>query len=209
MPTAPDTRIKAFEGWRLLCLLAALITLGTLALVFLAGGDVAAVRLAIRNTARSSLLLFLLAFGASALHRVWRGAWTGWLLRNRRYLGLGFVVSHLTHAAVVASFAVMAPAQFHELTQPAAFILGGTTYVFILLLAATSFDRTAAWLGPRRWRVLHLVGTHMIWLNFLISEGRRAPQDPRYWGFVVPLLAVMALRLYARRARARRPLAAQ
>ena len=209
MPTAPDTRIKAFEGWRLLCLLAALIILGTLALLFLAGGDVAAVRLAIRNTARSSLLLFLLAFGASALHRVWRGAWTGWLLRNRRYLGLGFVVSHLTHAAVVTTLAVIAPAQFYELTQPAAFILGGTTYVFILLLAATSFDRTAAWLGPRRWRALHLVGTHMIWLNFLISEGRRVPQDPRYWGFVVPLLAVMALRLYARRARVRRPLAAQ
>ena len=209
MQTAPDTRIKAFEGWRLLFLLAAIIILGTAALVYLAGGDVGAVRLAIRNTARSSLLLFLLAFGASALHRVWRSPWTDWLLRNRRYLGLGFVVSHLTHAVVVATLAIIAPAQFHELTQPAAFILGGTTYIFILALGATSFDRTAAWLGPRSWRALHLVGAHMIWLNFLISEGRRAPQDPRYWGFVVPLLAVMALRLYARRARVRRPLAAQ
>jgi methionine sulfoxide reductase heme-binding subunit len=74
-------------------------------------------------------------------------------------------------------------------------VSGGTTYRFIIAMTATSFDRSAAWLGPRGWRRLHGIGGHVIWLNFLASEAKRAPQDPRYWGFVALVLAVMALRL--------------
>jgi len=190
-----NRRASVFEGWRLVGLIAAVILIASLALVVLNGADVAAVRLAIRNTARSSLALFLLAFSAASQHRLWRSRWSAWQLRNRRYLGVGFAVSHAIHAVLITAFALMAPAEFHEATNPAALTFGGTTYLFIIALTATSFDASAAWLGARSWRWLHLIGSHVIWLNFLVSEARRAPQDPRYWGFVAPVLAVMALRL--------------
>jgi methionine sulfoxide reductase heme-binding subunit len=198
MPAYGSGKASVFEGWRLVGLIAAAILLASLALVVLNGADAAAVRLAIRNTARSSLALFLLAFGAASLHRLWQSRWSAWQLRNRRNLGVGFAISHATHAALIITFAVMAPAEFHEATSPATFIFGGTTYLFIIAMTATSFDRSAAWLGRRRWRLLHGIGGHVIWLNFLASEAKRAPQDPRYWGFVALVLAVMALRLIGR-----------
>ena len=34
----------------------------------------------------------------------------------------------------------------------------GIAYVFLALMTLTSFDTTAAWLGPRRWRRLHVTG---------------------------------------------------
>ena len=43
-------------------------------------------------------------------------------------------------------------------------------------MTATSFDRTAAWLGPAQWRLLHLVGGWYIWMSFAVAIGKRLPQ---------------------------------
>ena len=56
----------------------------------------------IRFTARTSLLLFCLAFSAAALARLWPNAWTRWQRRNRRYLGVTFAASHGIHAVAIA-----------------------------------------------------------------------------------------------------------
>ena len=72
--------------------------------------EVEGVRMVIRFTARTSLLLFCLAFSAAALARLWPNAWTRWQRRNRRYLGVTFAASHAIHAVAIAAFAVMDPA---------------------------------------------------------------------------------------------------
>ena len=163
-------------------------------------------RLAVRFTARASLVLFCLAFGAAALARLWPSAPTRWLRRNRRYLGLGFAGSHAVHAVAIVLFAVMAPLDFRAATSPASFIFGGIGYAFIAAMAATSFDRTAALIGPRAWRVLHTTGSYYLWLQFMVSFGMRIPVMPNYVWFLLPLVVVMALRAVAalrgRRARA-------
>jgi DMSO/TMAO reductase YedYZ heme-binding membrane subunit len=186
-----------FEGWRLLALL-------TLSLIALSAGiaamrhfEVEGVRMVIRFTARSSLLLFCLAFSAAALARLRPNAWTRWQRRNRRYLGLGFVASHAIHAAAIMAFADLDPAGFAEATSTASYVFGGIGYAFIIALGATSFDRTAALLGPRSWRALHLVGGYYLWFQFMVSFGMRVPAMPLYAAFLVPLLVVMALRLMA------------
>src|SRR6478609_6012841 len=191
------TRQNWFEGWRLF----AVLTLTLLALsVWIAGMrqfEVEGVRMVIRFTARSSLLLFCLALSAAALARLWPNAWTRWQRRNRRYLGLSFAASHAIHAVAIVAFAKMDPAGFEEATSAASYIFGGIGYAFIIAMSATSFDRTAALIGPGTWRVLHLVGGYYLWFQFMVSFGKRVPAMPPYAAFLIPLLAVMALRLIA------------
>lgn len=189
------------RGWRLVvCLFLAMILLN--GLLFAYGGDgVSALRLTIRSTARISLALFCLAFSASALYRLWPRAWSRWLLRNRRSLGLSFGLSHLIHLIVIVVFVRTDPALFHVLVQPAAIVLGGLSYLVIGAMAATSFDGAVRWLGLNRWRWLHLLGGYEIWLNFLVSMGKRAVGNLGYLPFVILLLGVLLVRLVARNKR--------
>ena len=186
-----------FEGWRLF----AALTLTLIALcIWIAGMrqfEVEGVRMVIRFTARSSLLLFCLAFSAAALARLWPNAWTKWQRRNRRYLGVSFAASHGLHAVAIAVFARMDPAGFADATNLASYVFGGIGYAFIVAMTATSFDRTAAAIGPRAWRILHLSGGYYLWFQFMVSFGKRIPGMPLYSLFLVPLLVVMALRLIA------------
>jgi len=64
-------------------------------------------------------------------------------------------------------------------------------------MSATSFDRSAALIGPRVWRALHLAGGYYLWFQFMVSFGKRVPAMPLYAAFLIPLLIVMALRMIA------------
>jgi DMSO/TMAO reductase YedYZ heme-binding membrane subunit len=186
-----------FEGWRLLAVLTLSLVALSLWIAAMRQFEVEGVRMVIRFTARSSLILFCLAFGAAALARFWPNAWTRWQRRNRRYLGLSFAASHGLHAIAIAAFARMDPPGFAAATSAASFIFGGIGYAAIIAMTATSFDRTAEMLGPRAWRTLHLMGGYYLWFQFMVSFGMRVPAMPAYAAFLVPLLAVMALRLVA------------
>src|SRR6195256_5960627 len=102
------------------------------------GFEVDGVRMVIRFTARTSLLLFCLAFSAAALALMWPNAWTRWLRRNRRYLGVSFAASHGIHAVAIACFAVMDPTGYMGATSTASYIFGGIGYACIIAMAATS-----------------------------------------------------------------------
>ena len=185
------------EGWRLLAALTLSLIALSLWIASMRQFEVDGVRMAIRFTARSSLLLFCLAFSAAALARLWPNGWTRWQRRNRRYLGLSFAASHLIHAIAIVVFAKMDPAGFAAATSPASYVFGGIGYAVIIAMSATSFDRSAALIGPRAWRALHLMGGYYLWLQCMVSFGKRLPAMPLYAGFLIPLLAVMALRMIA------------
>jgi DMSO/TMAO reductase YedYZ heme-binding membrane subunit len=185
------------EGWRLLAALTLSLIALSLWIAAMRQFEVDGVRMVIRFTARSSLTLFCLAFSAAALARLWPNAWTRWQRRNRRYLGLGFAASHAIHAVAIVAFANMDPAGFADATSALSYIFGGIGYAIIIAMSATSFDRTAALVGPRAWRTLHLLGGYYLWLQFMVSFGRRVPAMPLYAAFLIPLLAVLALRMIA------------
>jgi DMSO/TMAO reductase YedYZ heme-binding membrane subunit len=159
------------------------------------------VRLAIRATARTSLLLFALTFTASSLRKLWPTDLTTWLVRNRRYLGLSFAASHALHLGFIVTFARMDPSEFGAISPLLNRIVAGMAYVFIFALALTSSNRAVALLGAQRWKRLHQVGAHYIWLVFLLSFAKRVPENPSYAIGVMMLLLAMGLRLYARTAR--------
>jgi methionine sulfoxide reductase heme-binding subunit len=162
--------------------------------------DVDDIRLLIRITARSSMLLFVLAFTASAVATLWPSSRSQWMLRHRRQLGLMFFGSHVLHALAIGALAIWAaPELFAQLTPLPSRVLGGAGYVALIAMAATSNDRAVAWLGRARWQQLHSWGAHLIWLVFVMSCIKRIPLQPVYTAPLLVLLAAMGLRWWARR----------
>ncbi len=195
------------NGWRLTGWLS--LALAAMAGWFVVGhgGDIEGIRLAIRATARTSLVLFVLAFTASAMVELAPGGFTRWQRRNRRYLGVSFAVSHFIHLAAILALAAMDRALSWKLTNLTKIVLAGTAYLFIAAMAATSFDRAVAWMGAGRWRLLHLIGGWYIWISFAVAVGKRVPIDSFYWPMAALVLAAGAVRLVAMMRRGRRPVA--
>jgi methionine sulfoxide reductase heme-binding subunit len=189
------TRQNWFEGWRLFAVLSLTLLALSIWIAGMRGFEVDGVRMVIRFTARSSLLFFCLAFSAAALARLWPNGWTRWQRRNRRSLGVTFAASHGIHAVAIVAFAVMDPAGYAAATSIASYIFGGIGYAFIIAMTATSFDRTAKALGARVWRRLHLIGGYYLLFQFTVSFGKRIPDMPLYAMFLIPLVAVFALRM--------------
>ena len=192
------------NGWRLTAL-ASLLLVAMTAAFLTVHPDVEGLRLVIRSTARTSLILFAMAFAASALAELVPGDLTRWQRRNRRYLGVSFAVSHGIHLVALIALARTDAELFWALTNPANIVLAGAAYVLLAAMTATSFDRAVAWLGARKWRLLHLVGGWYIWISFAVAVGKRLPQGPIYWAMIALVVAIAIARLVAmsRRSRAR------
>ena len=186
-----------FEGWRLFAVLALILVALCATIAGVRDFDVDGVRMVIRFTARTSLLFFCLAFSAAALARLWPNAWTRWQRRNRRYLGVTFAASHALHAVAIVAFATIDAAGFAAATNLASYVFGSIGYAVIAAMTITSFDRTAALIGPRAWRTLHLAGGYYLLLQFTVSFGQRVPDMPLYSLFLIPLVAVFVLRMVA------------
>lgn len=186
-----------FAGPALVALTGAILMTASLATILWLPDPVEAVRQVIRLTARSSLLLFLAVYTASALATLAPSGVGRWQARNRRWLGLSFALSHGLHGAAVAALVALAPELFWTLTNPVSIAGGGLAYGFIVLMALTSWDGAVRILGRKAWDRLHRVGLHYIWLVFVVSYGKRVVAMPGYSVFLVLLLAALALRIVA------------
>jgi hypothetical protein len=143
--------------------------------LLVSGGTVEeSLRRAIRWTARTSLVLFLAAFLASALRHRRPGACTRWLVQNRRYVGLSFAWSHLLHLLAIVALARWAPQAFADVPG-VTLVFGGGGFVVVALLAATSNDAAVAWLGQARWSRLHRAGLYYLWFIFAFTYLGQSP----------------------------------
>ncbi|PJI45348.1 MAG: hypothetical protein CTR54_05170 [Rhizobium sp.] len=185
------------EGGRLTLTVTIILLAAVLVPFFLLDDVVASTRMIIRGTARTSLLLFLMAFVASAMVRVFPGWLTNWQRRNRRYLGLAFAVSHGLHLVAIIAFARLDPVAFWQVTNTSMVVTGGLAYLFIAAMAATSLDRAPALIGMRAWSLLHRMGAWYIWLSFAVAFGRRAAIDPAYWPAMLLIAAALVIRILA------------
>jgi len=190
------------NGWPIVGWAALAVTAIVACILAVVGTDEAGLRMAIRATARTSVVLFSLAFAASALRRRWPSAFTGWLLRNRRQVGVSFAASHAIHLLMILWLCGWTWSGLVARTPTETLVFGGLAYVFIVLMTATSFDATAAWLGPRRWRRLHTVGAYYNWFIFALNFFVLAFKSAVYWPFAGMLAGAMVARLAARRSAA-------
>lgn len=195
----------AESGWgagvRLFGLLTAALVAMTVVILASVGWDTDGYRMLIRATARTSLALFLSAFLATALLSLRPNAPTRWLHRNRRTLGLSFAVSHGIHLAAIITLATTDPTTFWTLASAASVVIGGTGYLVIVMLVATSFDRIGTRIGARRWQLMRTAGAWFIWSLFILINGIRIPRNGWYAVPVAVLLAALAVRTAARRGR--------
>jgi methionine sulfoxide reductase heme-binding subunit len=188
-------------------LLAALmLAVGAILLGFALGDSLAEqANLAARWTARVALPFFLIAFTAHAVVRLWPSPATRAILRRRRQWGLGFALAHLIHLGALLFNIIVAapePVRVSPAEAVAGNIPGGTIFLFIILMAATSNDRAVKAMG-RWWSRLHSVGGYAIWAAFVEAYSKRIFYDDlgmQMTGLIfMPLMLIaLGLRLWAR-----------
>jgi hypothetical protein len=190
--------VRLAEGWTLTGTITLALLAASAIIYFLAGGGTDGYRAVIRLTARTSLVLFLASFTASSLVRLAPSAATRWTIRNRRYLGVSFAMSHFIHAVAIIALARADADLFWQLSTVGSVVTGGSTYLVIALMTATSFDTTARAIGPRVWRSLHWWGAWYIWVSFVFTNGKRVPMSLWYLVPVALLGLALAIRWMAR-----------
>jgi sulfoxide reductase heme-binding subunit YedZ len=194
---------QRLAGPRLVGAVALLLGAMTALVLGLHGPHEAGWRALVRATARSSAVLFVLAYAASSVRRLWPSTGTRWLLRNRRYLGVSMFVSHTLHMGALLALA-RTSAFVPDVGTLAA---GGLAYLLLAAMAATSWDGAVARLGARRWSRLHRVGLHYVWFVFLftfvgVAAAASSPGQRALAGVAVAALAgALGLRLLARHRR--------
>ncbi len=191
-PTRVSTGWSLPSGWPFT--LWATVATGTLCsfMFTLTAGGAEGWSAVIRTSAKTSLLFFSTPFIASSLRAVWRTRGTAWLLANRRYIGVSFAASHAIHLLAIVQVARLNP-EFRF--DPTTVVIGGIGYLFLALMTATSFDRSAAWLGARRWKAMHKTGMYYLWFVFFMTYAQLAAAHPaRYAPMVMLLVAALALR---------------
>lgn len=189
-------------------LLGLFLSLGALALGLMVGSDpTQSWLLAARWTARVGFPVFLLAYSASSLLRLWPGDLTKALVRDRRWWGLGFAASHTVHLVALVTYLELSG----EGRPISVLIGGGGAYVMMYLMAFTSNDAAMRALG-RNWKRLHTVGIHWLWFVFAFSYLGRvmAGREMPYAAITLSLaLTALGMRIVAwMKARRRRTAAA-
>jgi methionine sulfoxide reductase heme-binding subunit len=161
-------------GWKLFWLLAAIVLALSAAILALHPDRVEATRLVIRVTAYTSFVPFLAAFLATPLATLVPNGFTRGLLRERRYLGLSFAFSHLVHLAAIVAYGGLNP-EFWPSRSALTNTPGTIGYVFIALLAATSFRVFSRHISATAWKRLHTVGVWVIAIVYGLSFLKRIP----------------------------------
>lgn len=197
-----QTTTNRIAGWPIVGWSSLVVVTMTLAILATRGSGEEGLRATIQATAKTSFILFISAFIASALNRLWPTPLSRWMLTNRRYLGVSFAVSHSVHLAAIVTLAYRLGDKFE--VSAATLLGGGLGYVFIIAMTATSFDRTAAWVGRRAWRTLHTTGVYIIWFIFFATYLPQATRSLVYAPYPVLLLAAVGLRGFAGLQRRRR-----
>ena len=152
-------------------------------------------RMAIRVTGRTSTILFVSAFIASSVQKIWKIPLSTWMLKNRRYLGISMAVSHTYHAVALVGLWFVTNGAAPQI-EP----LGTLGYVLLIVLTITSFKIPAKWLGKRGWKILHKTAMHYLWLGLLFEYGLKLSKS-NYIAlpFVIMLVLAMVLRFAAGR----------
>lgn len=185
------------RGWALTRWISvALVAMSALVLAAAGTGE-EGVRMLIRATARSSALLFLVAFLARPLRQLWRTEATAFAIKNRRYFGVSMAVSHLIHGSAIVWLIAAFPAAYQ--VNATTLVGGGLGFAFIAAMAATSSDAAFKALGRARWTLLHRTGAWYLWLIFAFTF---IPDPSRGWdalhaGFVTAFAAAPLVRAAA------------
>lgn len=193
-------RNRRIEGWTLFLILvaaASIVMLGVRADAGPSGED--AYRLMIRASVRVSWAIFMFVFVASSLRILFPGRFSGWLLRNRRYVGLAFSATMLWQIAYFLRVAAIGAPLFPPVAIGVFFLASDLlAYALLLAMTVTSFAPVRRLMKPRAWRLLHKTGIFYLWFVFFYSFALGSVFSPDERWMYLPMFAVTAAGLIVR-----------
>ena len=160
------------------------------------GAGIHGTGIALRVTARASFLWFWAAYTGGALTTLFGGAFLP-LKEHGREFGLAFAAALLVHLCLVSWLYWIGAAP-----PVSVFVFFGTAAAFTYLLAICSLGKLHSMLGPRRWRLLRIIGMNFILCAFL-KDFARGPLLGGFWHvveyvpFVLMAIGAPLLRLAA------------
>jgi sulfoxide reductase heme-binding subunit YedZ len=151
----------------------------------------------VRWTARTSLVMFVLAFVARPLVQL-RPKWRigKWLLAERKWLGLGFAVSHLAHFIGILMLALPDFGAFVRQQNPT-ILIAALTFVLLFAMAITSIETIKRRIPARAWKRLHRTGMYFAWLAFTATYAGLIAVHPLFALPTLVLLAIASVRIAA------------
>jgi methionine sulfoxide reductase heme-binding subunit len=200
------------SGPRLVGLIALAIAAMCGAIVATAPDGVTGSLAVVRWTARTSAVLFALAYVARPAVQLWPSPGSKALLARRKWIGLGFATSHAFHLAGLIGFFAFDPDGFVSSLSVASYV-GMVGFALIAAMAITSVEAVKRRMAKRTWTALHRTGMHSFWVVFAATYAGRVGAAPVYAVPLAIFVAIAAVRCAAfvrsrRRAAARMPAAA-
>ena len=158
-------------------------------------------RVIIQWTAKFSTVLFIIAFGASSFHNIFKDNVSALALKYRAYFGLAFGTAHTAHLISLFYLQYF----FHPvfvLADKTSLLGGGMAYVLMYAMMVTTFPyfRPARSGGrnkmsPKNWRRLHLIGGYWILILFIRTYIKRVTVEGYGYGLLGLLVIVLILRV--------------
>ena len=156
---------KAINKWRLFWLLS--VPISMIMIIGMLRTDTwgePSVSAMIQLSVRLAVPLLYIAFSASSLQLLFPGAFSRWLLRNRKIIGLSFA-SAMAWQLFFILWLVTVYSDYYigEVYVLRDAIEGVVGYLFLIAMTLTSFKFGRKHLKPKSWRLLHKSGIYFIW----------------------------------------------
>lgn len=162
-----------------------------MAKLFAAGISDESLRVCLRITAQTSLLLFLATFIASPVYRLKKSEVSKWLMRHRRYLGISFGVSHSIHLGLILWLLIgFYQSDWLSLAPLSSLITGGLGYGFIFAMLITSNNAAIKKLGYINWKRLHTCGMYVLFAVFTLTYMALLAKS---WMLNMPFILLLAV----------------
>jgi DMSO/TMAO reductase YedYZ heme-binding membrane subunit len=181
---------------RLLAAIAAALAVMCVALVIGYGANAAGAHAVVRWTARTSLVLFALAYVSRPLVQLRPTRLARDVLAYRKWLGLGFATSHGFHLAGIVAIAWPDPGAFIRAQDPT-ILIAVVTFLLLGAMTITSHERIKKRMPAATWKRLHRTGMHFAWVSFTGTYATAIGASPAYIAPTTVLVGIAGIRAAA------------
>jgi hypothetical protein len=156
---------KYLNSWYLFLLITVPVSLAVLIMMTTVELSTATgVSVMIQFSVRLAVPLLYLAFVASSLHILFPSAFTRWLLRNRKFIGLSFAAAMAWQLLFILWLVtVHSDYYINEVYVLRDAIEGVVGYLLLAAMTITSFNFGRNQLSLRSWQWLHKGGIYFLW----------------------------------------------
>ena len=155
---------KAINKWKLFRLISIPISIIMIvAMLLIDSWDGPAVSSMIGLSVRWAVPWMYLAFAASSIQILFPGAFSNWLLRNRKIMGLCFAGAMAWQLFFILWLVMGYTEHYIDGFVLRDAIEGVVGYMFLAAMTLTSFNFGRKYLQPKSWRLLHKSGIYFVW----------------------------------------------